>query len=89
MTSLTRKFIEVDGATLEIFRGGTGRPLVCCSHPHSADDFERYRWYSEYIHEGIPNSELLVLENSGHGEAGVDVRVFRETALRFLAQLAD
>jgi hypothetical protein len=34
MTSLTQQFVDVDDATLEVFRGGTGPPIICCQHPH-------------------------------------------------------
>jgi len=39
------------------------------------------------MHEGIPGSEVLVLEHSTHGVAEADVAVFRETVCRFLAQI--
>ena len=40
------------------------------------------------MHEGIPGSEVLVLEHSAHGVAEADVPEFRETVTRFLARLA-
>lgn len=39
------------------------------------------------MHQGIPGSEVLVLEHSPHGVAEADVPVFRETVRRFLARL--
>ena len=40
MNELERQMIAVDGATLEVFLGGAGEPVVCHSHayaPMSAD----------------------------------------------------
>ncbi len=39
------------------------------------------------VHESIPNSSLLVLENSGHGAEGADEDIFRDTVLSFLSKL--
>jgi proline iminopeptidase len=39
------------------------------------------------VHERIPSSSLLVLEQSGHGAQGADEAIFRDTVLRFLSQL--
>jgi len=39
------------------------------------------------IHEGIPNSRLLVLENSGHGPQNADKVIFKNTVLQFLSGL--
>src|SRR5438093_12245653 len=35
MDQLERRMIDVDGATLEVFLGGAGEPVVCQSHPFS------------------------------------------------------
>src|SRR5688572_14276698 len=32
--------IEVDGATIEVSRGGTGQPVVCSAHPFYAEPTE-------------------------------------------------
>jgi proline iminopeptidase len=48
LSGLMQQFVEVDGARLEIFRGGAGRPVVCCSHPHYPAELESDRWYSEH-----------------------------------------
>lgn len=41
-----QQLIDVDGANLEVFRGGAGHPIVCCQHPHSSN-LERFQWYAE------------------------------------------
>jgi len=46
MSSLKQQFADVEGAKLEILRGGTGHPIVCCQHPHSSN-LERFQWYAD------------------------------------------
>jgi proline iminopeptidase len=46
MKSLRQQFVDVDGATLEILRGGEGHPIICCQHPHSSN-LERFQWYAD------------------------------------------
>jgi pimeloyl-ACP methyl ester carboxylesterase len=46
LNSVTQQFVDVEGARLEIFRGGEGHPIVCCQHPHSSN-LERFQWYAE------------------------------------------
>ncbi len=46
MNSLKQQLVDVDGATLEIFRGGAGHPIICCQHPHSSN-LERFQWYAD------------------------------------------
>src|SRR5437879_3752216 len=33
MVMLKQQFVEVEGATLEVFSGGHGGPIVCAAHP--------------------------------------------------------
>ena len=40
------------------------------------------------IHKNIPNSSLLVLENSKHGAEGEDVAIFEDAVRRFFSKLA-
>ncbi len=64
MNSLAQQFIEVNGATLETFRGGLGHPIICCQHPHTST-LERFRWYAdktEFIYvvvRGLGNSSPI------------------------------
>lgn len=46
MNSPAQHFVDVNGATLETFRGGTGYPSICCQHPHSSN-LERFQWYAD------------------------------------------
>ena len=46
MSSLETQLIDVNGATLETLRGGTGHPIICCQHPHSSN-LERFQWYAD------------------------------------------
>lgn len=46
MSSLMQQLVDVDGATLEVFRGGAGHPIVCGQHPHSSN-LERFEWYAD------------------------------------------
>jgi proline iminopeptidase len=46
LNALKQQLVDVDGATLEILRGGAGQPIVCCQHPHSSN-LERFQWYAE------------------------------------------
>jgi proline iminopeptidase len=43
---LMQQLVEVDGATLEVLRGGAGHPIICCQHPHSSN-LERFQWYAD------------------------------------------
>jgi pimeloyl-ACP methyl ester carboxylesterase len=42
---LEQQMIDVDGATLEVFFGGSGDPLVCCSHPLDAVTADLAPWW--------------------------------------------
>jgi proline iminopeptidase len=46
MNSLMQQLVDVDGVALEIFRGGSRHPIICCQHPHSSN-LERFQWYAE------------------------------------------
>jgi proline iminopeptidase len=46
LSSLIQQLVDVDGAQLEVFRGGTGHPIICCQHPHSSN-LERFQWYAD------------------------------------------
>jgi pimeloyl-ACP methyl ester carboxylesterase len=63
MNSLNQQFVDVDDATLEIFRGGTGSPIVCCQHPHSSN--LGFQWYADHtsfvyvVVRGLGNSSPI------------------------------
>lgn len=64
MSSLKQQFVDVEGATLEILRGGTGQPIICCQHPHSSN-LERFQWYADktsfiyMVVRGLGNSSRI------------------------------
>jgi proline iminopeptidase len=46
VNSLKQELIDVEGATLEIYRGSDKYPIICCQHPHTSN-LERFRWYAD------------------------------------------
>ena len=64
MQSLTEQLLDVNGTTLEVYRGGAGHPAICCQHPHSSN-LERFKWYAaktDFIYvvvRGLGNSSPI------------------------------
>ena len=61
MPSLISQLVDVDGATLEVFRGGAGYPVVCGSQPHGPDP-ETSTWYAQH-------TEVMYVMPRGHGRS--------------------
>jgi proline iminopeptidase len=61
MASLISQLVDIDGAILEVFRGGTGRPVVCGSQPHAPDP-QGSAWYAEH-------TEVVYVMPRGHGRS--------------------
>jgi proline iminopeptidase len=63
MNSLTQQLVDVDGARLEILRGGAGHPVICCQHPHSSN--LGFQWYADHtsfiyvVMRGLGNSSPI------------------------------
>lgn len=47
MAALHDQVVEIDGLAFEVLRGGSGEPVMCCSHPHSPEP-ERSAWYADH-----------------------------------------
>ena len=66
MKSLKQQLVDVDGSTLEIFRGGAGHPLICCQHPHSSN-LERFQWYADKMHVLIRKKSVQLKKTFVYG----------------------
>lgn len=64
MNSLEQQYINLNGVTLEVLRGGSGHPIICFQHPHSST-LDRFHWYADItdfiyvVMRGLGNSSPI------------------------------
>src|SRR5262245_31869384 len=84
MTVLEQRLIDLDGVSLEVFTGGTGRPAVCSTHPTEAG--VAGHWEEWFPRPRLADTRRVVLINPRGLGASSPVR--RQRELTF-GQLAD
>jgi proline iminopeptidase len=69
-TTFERRMVDVDGATIETFLGGSGEPVVCRSHPFSRMRVEPPPKWSDWGWIGGPGRLVCVNARGVGGSSG-------------------
>ena len=86
MATLEQHLIDVDGAVLEVFLGGTGEPIICTSHPFNASAPEKLAFRSALGRLVAVTPRGLGRSSAGRGPGEY---TFRQQVADFFSKLAE